>query len=206
MDHLIKCRCHLIRKVGSLMLGSGHYCAIPVSPDSLGTIYSGTYNGKLLTSWCSRPLEISRPGQITSAILPFSVRLLGTLINIERTEKRELSAGISSLCWEVLLWSCLGHGIMVQKYHNHLPVAGGIIFTGIFHFWFPSSSCVCADKSELSEPPVTAEGKKNTYLTTVSSSRIFCAWCLRSNPCLWHSVISKGLMKFFKKESQTLLI
>lgn len=160
MDHLIKCRCHLIRKVGSLMLGSGHYCAIPVSPDSLGTIYSGTYNGKLLTSCCSRRLEISRPGQITSAILPFSVRLLGTLINIERTGKRELSGGISSLCWEVLLWSCLGHGIMVQKYHNHLPVAGGIIFTGIFHFWFPSSSCVCADKPELSEPPVTAEGKK----------------------------------------------
>lgn len=82
MDHLIKSRCHLIRKVGSLMLGSRHYCAIPVSPDSLGTIYSGTYNGKLLTSCCSRPLEISRPGQITSAILPFSVRLLGTLINI----------------------------------------------------------------------------------------------------------------------------
>lgn len=45
--------------------------------------------------------------------------------------------------------------------------------------------------------------KKNTYLTTGSSSRIFCAWCLRSNPCLWHSVISKGLMKFFKRESQT---
>lgn len=41
MDHLSKCRCHLIRKAGSLMLGSGHYCAIPVSPDSLGPSTQG---------------------------------------------------------------------------------------------------------------------------------------------------------------------
>lgn len=67
--------------------------------------------------------------------------------------------------------------------------------------------CLPADKPELSEPPVTAGGKKYLFDKCIFLWKILFVpdICFPTHVCDT-SVISKGLMKFSKKESQTQLI
>lgn len=90
--------------------------------------------------------------------------------------------------------------ITSQPQKELFPLASFISDPLIF-IWMP------ADKPELSEPPVTAGEKKPTFLTTVSSSSIVFVHdiCIPIHVCDT-SGISKGLVKFSKKELQTQLI
>ena len=101
----------------------------------------------------------------------------------------------SALCYDVAMsWSL----------HSH----AGIIFTDIFHFWSPHLHVSACWQTRAVRATCHCRGK-NTFLTTVSFSRRYPLYPISASQTVFvtlTSVISKGLMKYSKKESQTQLI